>query len=196
MSPDSPMSTTWIGTIPVGEATGRLKEAYDWQSARLGRPTEFTMIGSLDPEIVHARLGLYRASERCPSALTPRQRTVIGYVTSMLNETPHCASQVRLKLRELGFTHDEIRSIDERRYDALAPGEAAVARYSDRLTLEPGGVSESDVQDLRANGLGDLEILDANNMCAHLNYVNRIANGLGLRSEVDAGFEAFAAIPQ
>ncbi|MFL5796453.1 MAG: carboxymuconolactone decarboxylase family protein [Actinomycetota bacterium] len=192
----APMSPVWISTVPVGEATGRLKEAYDWQSARLGRPTEFTMIGSLDPEIVHARLGLYRASERCPSALTPRQRTVIGYVTSMLNSTPHCASQVRGKLREVGFTEEEIRAMDERRYDALAPEEAAVARYSDRLTLEPGAVGQADVQDLRANGLGDLEILDANNMCAHLNYVNRIANGLGLRSEVDAGFQAFEAIPQ
>jgi uncharacterized peroxidase-related enzyme len=196
MSPDSPMSATWIGTIPVDEATGRLKEAYDWQSARLGRPTEFTMIGSLDPEIVHARLGLYRASERCPSGLTPRQRAVIGYVTSMLNDTPHCSSQIRLKLHTLGFTEEEIRAINGRRYDTLAPGEAAVARYSERLTLEPGAVSEGDVEDLRANGLGDLEILDANNMCAHLNYVNRIANGLGLRSEFDAGFEAFAAIPQ
>ena len=192
----APMSPVWISTVAVGEATGRLKEAYDWQSARLGRPTEFTMIGSLDPEIVHARLGLYRASERCPSALTARQRTVIGYVTSMLNSTPHCASQVRMKLREVGFTDEEIRAMDERRYDALAPQEAAVARYSDRLTLEPGAVGKADVEDLRANGLGDLEILDANNMCAHLNYVNRIANGLGLRSEVDAGFQAFEAIPQ
>ena len=190
------MSEMWIRTIPMEEATGRLKEAYEWQAARMGQPTEFSMLGSLDPEIVHARLGMYRASERCPSALTPRQRTVIGYVTSMLNETPHCASQVRLKLRELGFTDEEIRAMDERRYDALAPGEAAVARYSDRLTLEPGALSEEDVEDLRANGLGDLEIIDANNMCAHLNYVNRIANGLGLKSEVTADFQAFAAIPQ
>jgi uncharacterized peroxidase-related enzyme len=186
----------WIRTVPPGEASGRLKEAYDWQAKSLGKPTEFTLLGSLAPEIVHARLGLYRASEKCPSALTPRQRTVIGYVTSMLNDTPHCASQVRLKLRELGFAEEEIKAMDEGKYGALEPGEAAVARYTHRLTREPGGVSESDLEDLRAAGLGDLEILDANNMCAHLNYVNRIANGLGLRTEVGEEFEAFAAIPQ
>jgi uncharacterized peroxidase-related enzyme len=186
----------WIRTVPPDEASGRLKEAYDWQAKRLGRPTEFTLLGSLDPEIVHARLGLYRASEKCPSALTPRQRTVIGYITSMLNDTPHCASQVRLKLRELGFAEEEIKAMDEGRYGSLEPGEAAVARYTHRLTREPGAVAESDLEDLRAAGLGDLEILDANNMCAHLNYVNRIANGLGLRTEVGEEFEAFAAIPQ
>ena len=166
----------WIRSVPVEEATGRLKEAYGWQSKRLGKPTEFTMLGSLDPEIVHARLTMYRASENCPSALTPRQRTVIGYVTSALNETPHCASQVLLKLRELGFTEEEIRAMDEGRYEDLKPGEAVVARYSAKLTMEPGAVSAADIEDLRAGGLGDLEILDANNMCAHLNYVNRIAN--------------------
>ncbi|MGH2556648.1 MAG: carboxymuconolactone decarboxylase family protein [Actinomycetota bacterium] len=186
----------WIRNVPVEEATGRLKDAYDWQSKRLGSPTEFTLLGSLDPEIVHARLGLYRASEKCPSALTARQRCVIGYVTSVLNDTPHCSSQVRLKLRELGFTEVELRAIDEGRYEELEPGEAAVARYTHKLTKEPGAMVESDVEDLRANGLGDLEILDANNMCAHLNYVNRIANGLGLKTEVGEEFEAFAAIPQ
>lgn len=186
----------WIRTVPVEEATGRLKEAYEWQSKRLGKPTEFTLLGSLDPEIVHARLGLYRASEKCPSALTPRQRCVIGYVTSVLNETPHCSSQVGLKLRELGFTVDQVRALDEGRFDSLAPDEAAVARYAAKLTREPGAVTESDLEELRSSGLGDLEILDANNMCAHLNYVNRIANGLGLKTEVGEEFQAFAAIPQ
>lgn len=186
----------WIRTVPIDEATGRLKEAYDWQAKRLGRPTEFTLLGSLDPEIVHARLGLYKASEKCPSALSPRQRTVIGYVTSVLNVTPHCASQVRLKLVELGFTEDEIVALDDGRYEELDTGEAAVARYTAKLTRDPGAVAESDVEELRASGLGDLEILDANNMCAHLNYVNRIANGLGLKNEVGEEFQAFAAIPQ
>jgi uncharacterized peroxidase-related enzyme len=196
MGPGSKEESMWIRTIPVEEAAGRLKEAYDWQSKRLGKPTEFTLLGSLDPEIVHARLGLYRASEKCPSALTPRQRCVIGYVTSVINETPHCSSQVGLKMRELGFTDDQIRGLDQGRYDSLPPEEAAVARYAARLTSEPGAVTEADLDELRANGLGDLEILDANNMCAHLNYVNRIANGLGLKTEVGEEFQAFAAIPQ
>ena len=64
---------------------------YGWQSAKLGRPTEFTQIGSLDPEVVNARLVLYKASEGVPSALTARQRQLIAYLTSILNATPHCA---------------------------------------------------------------------------------------------------------
>jgi alkylhydroperoxidase family enzyme len=44
-------------------------------------------------------------------------------------------------------------------------------------------MAESDVQALRAAGFEDLDILDANNQCAHLNYTNRVANGLGLLTE-------------
>lgn len=186
----------WIETVPVESATGRLKEAYDWQAARLGQPTDFTRIGSLDPELVHARLTLYRASERCPSALTDRERAVIGFVTSVSNQTPHCASQVRLKLRELGVPEQEIEHLSRGEFEVLPSDEAALARYARKLTLTPGSVTRDDVEELRRAGYGELEILDANNMCAHLNYVNRIANGLGLTAEVESTFRAYAAIPQ
>ena len=43
----------WIRTIPRNDATGTLKEAYDWQAKRLGEPTEFTQLGSLYPDMVN-----------------------------------------------------------------------------------------------------------------------------------------------
>ena len=176
----------WISTVPPADASGRLKEAYDWQASRLGQPTEFTQLGSLDAEIVHARLILYRATENVPSKLTPRQRELISYLTSSLNATPHCAALSRTQLRRAG-EHDLIEILDRRDYDRLDPVEAALARYVHKVTLAPGDVTEADIEGLRAVGLSDLEILDANNHTAHLNYTNRVANGLGLLSEpVDA----------
>lgn len=192
------MTTTeqgWIRTVPVAEATGRLAEAYAWQSRTLGAPTTFTRLGSLDPEIVHARLVLYKASENSPSAITPLQRALLGYVTSWLNRTPHCVSQIDIKLHEVGADAEFVAALQEGRYDDLPPVEAALARYAHRLTLTPGDIVEADLQALRAVGLGDQEILDANNMVAHLNYTNRVANGLGLRDTVASDFAAFSAIP-
>jgi uncharacterized peroxidase-related enzyme len=180
----------WITTIPPSQATGPLAAAYQRQAATLGRPSEFTMLGSLDPDLVAARLDLYRASEHCPSALTQGQRLIIAYVTSVLNHAPHCASQVRLKLAQTS-----IDVMDHGHYGDLEPAEAAVARYAHWLTVDPGQMSQADVQALRAVGLDDLAIVDANNTCAHLNYVNRIAGGLGLHHEVPADFPAFATVP-
>jgi uncharacterized peroxidase-related enzyme len=168
----------WIRTIEPEAATGRLAEVYGWQSSKLGRPTEFTQLGSLDPEVVHARLVLYKSSEGVASALTSRQKQLIAYLTSVLNATPHCASLSRPQLDE-GL----VVVLDARDYDTLEPVDAAIARYVQKLTLRPGEMTEADVDALRAVGLGDLEILDANNQCAHLNYTNRVANGLGLLHE-------------
>jgi uncharacterized peroxidase-related enzyme len=185
----------WIRTVPEAEATGALAHAYRRQAPTLGHPSDFCLLGSLDPNLVAARLELYRASERCPSMLTQRQRLIIGYVTSVLNNAPHCASQVRLKLARIGVPDHLVPALEVRHYDSLEPADAAVASYAHKLTTDPGAMTQADVQALREVGLDDLAILDANNMCAHLNYVNRIANGLGLHHEVPAGFPAFATVP-
>jgi uncharacterized peroxidase-related enzyme len=186
----------WIRTIDPEDAEGRLAEAYGWQAARLGRPTEFTQLGSLDAEVVNARLVLYKASENIPSALTPEQRWLISYLTSVLNDTPHCASLARTQIGMLDGGEELARILDRRDYTALQPAEAALARYVHKLTLTPGAMTADDVASLRAVGFGDLEILHANNQCAHLNYTNRVANGLGLLHEAVPAERTVARVPR
>ncbi len=185
----------WIEIIAPDDATGRLAEAYQWQAQRLGQPTEFTQLGSLEPEIVHARLVLYKATENTSSRLSDRQRNLAGHVTSVVNRTPHCTSRSRIKLLQLGIDGDLLDAVEELRYEGLPPEEAAVARYAELLTRDPGAITIDDIQDLRRVGLGDHEILDVNNQVAHLNYTNRVANGLGLLSEVASDFPAFDTVP-
>ena len=64
--------TWWIETMPPSDATGTLKEAYDWQAASIGEPTEFTQLGSLYPDLVLERLRLYKVVEGAPSNLSAR----------------------------------------------------------------------------------------------------------------------------
>ena len=184
----------WIRTIEPEEADGRLAEAYAWQSRKLGRPTEFTQLGSLAPEVVHARLVLYRASEGVPSRLTPVQKLLISYLTSILNATPHCAALARTELCRL--SQDAlVRALDQREYATLSAEDCALAQYVQKLTLHPGDILSTDIEALRAAGFDDLDILDANNQCAHLNYTNRVANGLGLLTEPGTGERSRARIP-
>jgi len=186
----------WIRTIEPEDAHGRLAEAYNWQARKLGRPTEFTQLGSLDAEVVHARLTLYRASENVPSRLTVAQGLLISYLTSILNVTPHCASLARTQLCGLARGEELIGALDRRDYAALDPRDAALAHYVARLTLTPGEVTEADIEALRAVGFDDLDILDANNQCAHLNYTNRVANGLGLLTEAALEERSRDRVPQ
>ncbi len=101
----------WIQHVPYAEAEGELKASYDRQARALGEPTEMTLAGSLHPPLVAARLDLYAATERCPSKVTPHQRNLVSFVTSALNGTPHCMSQVTIKLRQTGLSDDDIRQL-------------------------------------------------------------------------------------
>ncbi|HEY0189193.1 MAG TPA: hypothetical protein VGC67_17030 [Cellulomonas sp.] len=187
---------TWIRTIGPEDATGELAESYAWQAHRLGAPTDFTLLGSLEPPLVHARLVLYRATENATSALTVTQRTLVGHVVSALNRTPHCTSRSRIKLLELGLPAAVITQVEAGDDSALAPADAALVAYARKLTLTPGDLVETDLTELRRHGFGDHEIVDANAQIAHLNYTNRVANGLGLRDEVAPDFPAFATVPR
>jgi uncharacterized peroxidase-related enzyme len=188
----------WIQHVPYEQADGDLKASYDRQARALGAPTEMTLAGSLHPPLVAARLDLYAATERCPSKVTPHQRNLVSFVTSALNRTPHCMSQVTIKLRETGLSDDDIVRLAEDPIGfaaGLAPKERAVILYTVLLTQDPGGVTEEHVDALRAVGFDDLDIVDLNAQCAHLNYVNRVANGLGIHTVVDPDFPAYSAIP-
>jgi uncharacterized peroxidase-related enzyme len=187
----------WISTVPHAEAEGELKAAYDRQVSALGEPTEMTLVGSLYPPIVATRLDLYAVTERCPSRPTPHQRNLISFVTSALNGTEYCMSQVTIKLRETGFSNDQIALLasDPSRGD-LPPADRELVRYATKLTEHPNSVTEADIERLRSHGFDDLDILDANSQCAHLNYINRVVCGLGIKNVVDPDFPAYAAIPE
>lgn len=73
---------------------------------------------------------------------------------------------------------------------------AAIVAYAKKLTLTPGEITEQDIEALREAGFGDLEILDLNNIVAYYNYINRVANGLGLRTEIATAKEALGAVPE
>jgi uncharacterized peroxidase-related enzyme len=55
--------------------------------------------------------------------------------------------------------------------------------YALKLTLRPADVREGDLTPLRGAGLTDRDIVDANQVVAYFNYVNRIADGLGVELE-------------
>lgn len=68
-------------------------------------------------------------------------------------------------------------------FDKLDPRMRALCTYAIRLTRAPAAVREDDVGLLRTEGIDDRAIVDANQVVAYFNYVNRIAQGLGVELE-------------
>ncbi len=187
----------WVATVAPEDAQGRLKEAYDWQAERLGAPTEFTQLGSLHPDLVYERLRLYKVVEDVPSSLTEPERLLAVYLTSVLNDTPHCASGARAKLESLGVDDGLVARVEADPVDPSTGDDRLdlVLRYASTLTRSPGGVTAAQLDGLRAAGLDDADIVALNNLVAYYNYVNRVATGLGLRSEVPTE-HALGAVPR
>lgn len=59
----------------------------------------------------------------------------------------------------------------------------ALLDYVDRLTRSPATVGAADIERLRSLGLDDRALTDAVQVCAFFNYINRIAEGLGVDPE-------------
>lgn len=68
---------------------------------------------------------------------------------------------------------------------ALTPRERAMLDYVDQLTRAPWTMRESDVRSLRAVGFDDLAILHIVQLASFFNYLNRVADALGIELDPD-----------
>ena len=146
-------------------------------------------VQSLHPEAMAAHLDLYLAVMFARSGLRRSERELIAIVVSAANGCAYCVRHHAEALKAL-WTDDARVTQAAEDYRALDPGsgpgqalserERALCDYADALTREPASVSEASVERLRAAGLSDRDVLDANLIVSYFNFVNRIAEGLGV----------------
>lgn len=56
-------------------------------------------------------------------------------------------------------------------------------RFAVKLTLQPSSMGPSDLDALRNHGLSDEDLLMLTQVVAYFNYINRIADALGVPDE-------------
>ena len=74
---------------------------------------------------------------------------------------------------------------------ALTAEQRALCDYAVKLTLVPGQCGQADVDRLRGHGFDDAQITLAAQVISYFNYINRIADGLGVDAE-----ESMASLPR
>jgi uncharacterized protein YciW len=62
----------------------------------------------------------------------------------------------------------------------LTEAEYGMLEFTEKLTLAPSNMRETDVQKLRDVGWTDRDILDIVHVCAYFNFRVRVVDGLGL----------------
>lgn len=66
---------------------------------------------------------------------------------------------------------------------ALSPQDRALCAFAEKLTMAPAGMEKADIEALKATGLDETAIHDAVQVIGYFNYINRIADALGVEPE-------------
>lgn len=170
--------------MPPAEATGKLKEEYARAESERGAIAHMHAITSLHPGILDAHLSLYGEAHFGDSPLSRRERELIATVVSRENKCAYCLSHHADALGRHA-TEPGLQAQVSTDYTKapLSKRERAIADHAVLLTRNPGGVRESDIEKLRAEGLDDRAILDVTLVTAYFNFSNRLASGLGLTAD-------------
>ena len=172
---------SWIEEIEVDEADGKLAEMYAELTERRGKISNILKVHSLNPQAMSNHLDLYMTLMFGKSGLSRAEREAVAVVVSATNECEYCVNHHTEALRHYiddDETLNMLATADG--LETFEPRLSNIVRHAERLTVAPAAMTESDLEELRAVGLDDKDILDLTLIVGYFNFVNRIAVGLGV----------------
>ncbi len=183
--------SAWIKMVSDEEADENLQEVLNLARTPHGTVDNVMRVHSLRPNTMRGHVVLYRAALHDDANTIPMwlQETISSYV-SILNNCPYSLANHWANARHLigdAARADRIEAAlhADRPEDEFEGAELSLMRYARKMTKSPGEMVEADVADMRAEGLDDGQILEANQIIGYFNYVNRLLNGLGVTTDGD-----------
>ena len=183
--------TAWIKMISDEDADKELSEVLNLARTPHGTVDNVMRVHSLRPNTMKGHVTLYRAALHDETNTIPMwlQETISSYV-SILNDCPysyanHWKNAAHLMQDSIKSNKIEIALNSKNPESYFSGAELAMLQYCQKLTLQPGEMIESDVINLRDNGVDDGQLLKLNQIIGYFNYVNRLLNGLGVTTSGD-----------
>ena len=184
---------SFIEVITPERASGELQKLYGRVSGPGGQVDHVLQIHSLRPHTLEGHMALYKAVLHHPRNRLPKWfMEAIGVRVSRLNACSYCARHHAAGMRRLMAAEGEkfeacmAQLAQDRPGEPFTEGEQEALRYAEKLTQQPGDISESDIERLRRAGFGDGAILEINQVASYFAYANRTVTGLGVRVEGEA----------
>ena len=185
---------TWIRTIPKSEADVVYREAIEAQHAWYpqeydaevpGLPTSdrdgIVASHSLIPHALHHAFATFGALMDPQLPLTRRQHELIATVVSQANCTRYCSVSHREFLRRVTGDDMLVEAIEsDYRAADLSDADRALCAHAEQLTRDATQIQQTDIERLREVGFDDQGILQITLIAAWFNYINRVADGLGV----------------
>jgi uncharacterized peroxidase-related enzyme len=182
---------SWIKTVAYEQASGRLKKLYDRIKGPDDNVDNIMLAHSLRPHTMEGHMALYKyVIHHSSNTLEKAYLETVGVYVSILNDCDYCIEHHFSGLCRLLQDQDRadaIRSALENEEPAavFAGKELAGLNYARVLTVDPTAIEAQDIDDLRAAGFDDGEILELNQVSAYFSYANRTVLGLGVNTDGD-----------
>jgi len=183
--------SAWIKMISDDEANDELLDVLNLSRTPHGTVDNVMRVHSLRPATMRGHVSLYRAALHDDANTLPTwfQETISTYV-SILNDCDYSLANHWANARYL--IDDEARAdtienalLARKPENAFEGSELALLKYAEKLTISPANMVETDITVLKAAGIDDGQILEANQIICYFNYVNRSLNGLGVSTDGD-----------
>ena len=179
--------TCWIETVPEHRARGAVMESYEVVGRPDGTVHNLYRAFSLWPEVIpwadgHYRVLLHSKDTALPQWFLELVGTQVAMLTDCVYAFTHHSANFKALLGDAERGEEMLAAMREDRFDEVfEPKEAAILRYGAKLVREPQAMSRADIEALRAAGVSDREVLEANQVSANFAYWVRVINGLGIQ---------------
>ncbi len=177
---------SFVRPLSDTEAAGRARELFDEDRAKDGYVWNLTRVLALRPEAVDAWRGLVGAVRK---HMDMRRYELVTLAAAQALEASYCSLAHGKILRDKFYGTDAVAAIARDHHAAgLDPADVAIMDFARQVATRAGGVTQADVDALRAHGLADEEILDVALAAAARAFFTKVLDGLGVQP--DAAYRA------
>lgn len=185
---------TWIRTIPFAEASPALKRAMEEQralypaeyskpvtAAEDGQSAAIVAAHGLIPAALHHAFSTLGVLMSPDLPLTRVQHEMIATVVSAANRCRLCSTAHAEFLRRVSLDEGLAEAIRlDFRSAPISAQDLAMLDYAEQLTTDATRIGKEHHERLRARGFDDTGILQITLMASWFNYINRVADALGV----------------
>jgi uncharacterized peroxidase-related enzyme len=170
-----------IKIVEPNEAAGELKDIYSKVIKERGKLSNILKIHSLLPNTMITHLDFYISIMFNKTGIRRADAELVATVVSAANKCDYCVNHHAEALKFYWKDEEKVKQAAEdfRKLD-ITEKQKAMLEFAEKLTLYPGAMKEDDINGLREIGFSDEEILSITLITNYFNFVNRVANGLGV----------------
>lgn len=170
---------SFIHTIVPEQASGEVQAMYQRQQAHFGYLPNYARVFCHRPEVMANWAALLGSLRR---HVDPRRFELVTLAAARALGNSYCALAHGQALARL-VGSPQVQAILEGR-DTLTAAEREMMALAAKVADDAAGVTQADIDRLRAQGLGDDEIFDVVAVAAARAFFTKVLDGLGAQADV------------